>query len=222
MISDSETKHREREARSEMHERCERVGIPTYAIPLLAKPDETQALRYARRLLDCSDLQLLVLAGPPGVGKTIAGAWWASLPVTRRQWNPMAWTIEGKGAWAESVGSSRFESAIELVRHGTYGEGVEFWDDLKTVDRLVLDDLGTEPLDGKGYALANFSDVLTQRHAWKRQTLITTNLPQDAFSARYLASDGGRLRDRFREGGLFFEVTGSSLRKRLTLEGGAP
>jgi DNA replication protein DnaC len=202
-------------ARLAVEERRRRLGLPSFTHRHLEKPDDTEAVRIVRRLREVPELLWLILAGPPGVGKSIAGAVWLDGRETRRKFAPDTWSDDGQGVWTEIDLSSRFIAAMELPRHGLYGEDGKFWDGLKDVDRLVIDDLGTEPLDGKGYALANLGDLLSQRHAWQRKTLITTNLSLEAFRERYLAHDGGRLYDRLREAGLFYECSGASMRRPL-------
>jgi DNA replication protein DnaC len=204
------------EAESRAEARRVKIGIPRFTWKILdAKPENTEPMRLVRRLYNEDELRILILAGPPGTGKTVAAAAYLDKPQTRRVWNSMRYDDSGAGAFDWVPMSERFVSASELPRHGIYGDDAEFWDDLKSVDRLVIDDLGTEPLDSKGFTLGNLADVVSTRHAELRKTAITTNLSLDAFRERYLAHDGGRLHDRLREAGVFYECAGASMRRPL-------
>lgn len=129
---------------------------------------------------------LLVLAGIPGAGKTLAAC------------EPLAET-EGMYLRASALSDRRFD-----LRDAEYAR------------LLVLDDLGVEFLDDKGWALARLAEVIEVRHARKFRTIITTNLrrrkkePSDPpqWAERY----GARLDSRMDEGGLFVSVAGESLR----------
>lgn len=164
-------------------------GIPRRIWHLIDNPaalDDTAALEAVRAFLS-SGKTFLVLAGGVGPGKTVAGA------------------------WASEQRGGLFVKAIDLVRTGTYDE--ERWDELRGARLLTIDDLGTEPRDEKGWAAANFEALIDHRYDWIRPTILTTNLPFDAFRTRYLTADGGRLNDRFREVGEFVELTDASRRK---------
>lgn len=193
----AEARQREAEARMLADERDRRrnhAGIPRRFRTILdGELEHTEALRVARGFLADPGAWLLVLAGPPGVGKTVAAAWFLDEP-------------------SATNGGRRFLPALEVARRGIYGEDATFWNEARGAGRLVIDDLGTEPLDAKGYAFANLAALLAHRHANEAKTLITSNLTLDAFRARYLAEDGGRLADRFREGGTFYELRGESRR----------
>ena len=105
----------------------------------------------------------------------------------------------------------RFVKALDLVRAGTYDDA--FWTRLKATPFLVVDDLGTEPLDDKGWALANIAALIDARYDSTAKTVITTNLDAGQFKARYGASDGGRLVDRLRESAEFVQFDGASMRQ---------
>lgn len=127
----------------------------------------------------------LVLAGPVGIGKTVAAC----------------------KVLVDRVG--RYVGAPALtVLDGPF-------DDAVTAGLLVLDDLGLEHLGDSGWALARIVELLSARHASKRLTIVSTNLmrrrsmagqpPQ--FSERY----GARVDDRLNDG-LFIGLRGPSLR----------
>ena len=180
---EAERKRQERDRRRESH------GIPKRLWRLIDDPsalDDSEALEAARAFL-ASGRTFLVLAGGVGPGKTVAGAWAA----------------EQRGGI--------FVKAIDLVRVGTYDE--ERWDELRSARLLTIDDMGTEPRDEKGWAAANFESLIDHRYDWERPTVLTTNLPFDAFRARYLTTDGGRLMDRLKECGEFVEITEGSRRR---------
>jgi DNA replication protein DnaC len=168
--------------------RREGAGIPRRLWRLLDGTEpllDTEAMAAVRAFLG-SGKTFLVLAGGVGPGKTVAAAW----AVEQRR--------------------GRMVKAIDLTRLGTYDE--ERWDELRSCPLLAIDDLGTEPRDEKGWAAANFEALLDHRYDWQAPTVLTTNLPFDAFKARYLTADGGRLRDRFMECGEFVEISEGSRR----------
>ena len=80
------------------------------------------------------------------------------------------------------------------------------------VPHLVIDDLGVEYLDAKGYTQKRFDEILDERYSNFRKTLITTNLNARDFRDRY----GTRIFDRIREGlssgGAFVEIGEKSYR----------
>lgn len=182
-----EVRVRAQSARRERLDRLQRRGVPKRLWDSLLEPKETDALRVAREWASKRSPLFLVLAGGIGVGKTFAAA----------------------AAVAESDGG-RFVKAIEIARAGQFNE--EFWDKVHYAGLLAIDDLGTEPLDEKGWALAGLHALFDRRYDDARPTVITTNLPLDAFMARY-GTDGGRLRDRLRECGRWVNLAGESMRR---------
>jgi DNA replication protein DnaC len=176
--------------------------MPTRVIDLIESGlQDTDPILAARSFLS-SPRSLLVMAGGTGNGKTVAAC--AALAHYLR--------VDDDGysmPTAERVG--RFVKAMEIVRIGTFNEG--FWRSLERSPLLVVDDVGTEPLDDKGWALANFAALIDSRYDSKAKTILTTNLTVDGFKARYAATDGGRLVDRLREAGAFLTFGGESMRR---------
>lgn len=168
--------------------KLERSQIPERFHPFLHQHDWTAGVEKAMAFVEAKDRHLLVLAGGEGCGKTVA----ASIALMR---------CPGRGL---------FVTAHQVVRAGLYSE--EFWESLKVPGILVIDELGTEPLDAKGWGTSNLAAVLSDRHAALRKTICTSNLGHTEFFARY-GDDGGRLVGRFREAGVYEELTGASLRK---------
>ena len=165
-------------------------GIPERLWPMLhdGAPDETvgplapkpsPALEAVGRFTSPSERRLvLVLAGPVDSGKTTAAAWAA--------------------AWAHG----RLVKAIDLLRAGLYPDDHGFWPRLYAEHLLVVDDLGTEPLDAKGFGLAAISDLIDRRYDGARKTILTTNLPGAAFRSRF----GERLWRRLVEVGMWIDL----------------
>lgn len=187
------------------------AALPARVASVFDKPlQPTPSVEAAREFRQQRRYGTLILGGPPGVGKSVAAAEvmhyhgaqnvyrdgkYVAVPV------PMFY-----GCWVH---------ARDLARAGTYGEEArDFWEELETEPLLVVDDLGTRKLDQQGYALSNLGDLLCARHDGALRTVITTNLPLDDFRGKFLGSDGGRLLDRFREGGNYHWALGPSLRSR--------
>jgi len=77
---------------------------------------------------------------------------------------------------------------------------------LADVPALILDDFGQERFS------QDTEYLLELRHARVMPTVITTNLTLDAVKRAY----GERLVDRFREWAIFYELKGTSLRRKET------
>jgi DNA replication protein DnaC len=165
-----------------------------------------------RFLRECGPWVFLILGGPPGVGKTAAACWLLDAPWTGLQDDPFG----GKSVTVTREASGRFVTAEELAKASTFN--AEFWSECRDASRLVIDDVGVESLDAKGWALGNLTSLLYHRHAHQLPTVITLNLTKQAFIDRYASHDGGRLRDRLNESARFVALTGPSLRRPLTLE----
>lgn len=172
-----------------------------------------EALRWVSRFLanDPPGWLFLLLAGEPGLGKTVAASWYADAPWIGTE---LGWKGEPRTVTREV--NARFVTATELARQSAFD--AEWWGALRDAARLVIDDLGVERLDDKGWALSNLVDLLLHRHAHQLPTVITMNIGQQTFEARYAAHDGGRLRDRLAQSAWFVVLKGPSLRRPLLLE----
>ena len=172
------------------------------AIVLAGGLQETPALAAVHGASD-----LLVLAGGVGCGKTVAA-------VERCRefiFKPAHWNTYDADKYETEP---RFKAdlpvwttASELARVDHYSE--------PTVRRymdaplLVVDDLGAEFSDGKGFFTALLDEVIDARYASKRATIFTTNADSTTFTARY----GQRIIDRLREAGRFINCGNVSLRR---------
>lgn len=165
-------------------EDLKRRGIPSKdRARVIDGLDDTPALVAARAFSEVGDKHILVLAGPAGVGKSVAAAWLVSTFLR-----------------------SLFIDQSRLVRRSRYSEGDMA--PLEDATLLAIDDLGSEYVDGKGSFLATVDGLLNARYAEERPTVITTNLGAARFASRY----GERIADRIREVGRFVELRGPSLR----------
>lgn len=195
--------NRRQEWRNEVRRRAlAATGIPIRVLALLdAGLIDTPPALSARSFLSARS-SILFLAGGKGCGKTVAACHALASFIH----------ISDDGydlPTATNVG--RFVKAMDLIRAGTFDEG--FWRSLQRTPFLVVDDLGTEPLDDKGWGLANVAALIDGRYDAMAKTIITTNLDLAAFKARYGATDGGRLIDRLRESGEFVQFDGESMRR---------
>jgi hypothetical protein len=162
--------------------------IPRRLWPLLGAPDETPAMRAVRSFLAPEDDRvLLVLAGAVGTGKTVA----------------CGVALDGH--------PGLFVKAFELTQAGAFDAA--FWDALRRTPLLVVDDLGTEPRDEKGWAAACLLALVDHRYDWLLKTIFTTNLDDSRFKATYCRGAGARTLDRLREAGAFVAVPGGSRRR---------
>lgn len=159
-------------------------GIPRRVWPYILgdkTPMETPALAAVRQFVEKKEEYLLVLAGPVGTGKTVAAA--VATP------RPMV-----------------FVRAAALARMDWYDQAAI--DALQDAHHLVIDDLGTEYLDAKGFLAAMVGDLLNVRYDEQRLTIMTTNATVEEWVDRY----GERTEDRLIEAGKLFEIKGESMR----------
>jgi DNA replication protein DnaC len=184
----AEARQREEAARLDRENRIhelKRRGVPSKdRARIVDGLDDTPALAAARAFSDSGDKHLLVLAGPAGVGKSVAAAWLV----------------------ATHARSAIFIDQSRLVRKSRYADSDMA--PLEDVSLLAIDDLGSEYLDERGSFLTSIDGLINARYSEERPTVITTNLSSARFMMRY----GERISDRIREVGRFIEFRGPSLR----------
>jgi hypothetical protein len=113
----------------------------------------TPALEHARAFLAQRERPVLVLLGGTGTGKTTAAAWVAR---------------EAGGARPGML------PATTMERRGRYDGDYSAWVDDRTM--VALDDLGVEPIDGKGYFAALVDELVDAAYRNRRRLVITTNI----------------------------------------------
>lgn len=194
-----------------------KIGIPRRQreeISAAGFDERRPAVQEARRFFSRDDRRpFLVMVGAVGVGKSDAAAdalmavgaaaRWVTVLVDGQPQQVQVGTAPPTAGWVH---------AFELVKASTF-DG-DFWAKVQRPELLVIDDLGTMPLDSKGYAVANLSNLLCYREAQDAKTLVTANLTWEEFEADYLTGPGERVRDRMKRiEGMFYQVTGQSLRR---------
>lgn len=113
------------------------------------------------------DEVLLVLAGPPGCGKTLAAAW------------ALAWK---DGQFLDAPALAWIHTDMEALA------------DLRGL--LILDDTGQEPDGPSGWAADRLAGLLVRRHLRLAPTIVTTNLKRADFARRYGPRLDDRLNER--------------------------
>jgi hypothetical protein len=146
---------------------------------------------------------ILVLSGSAGTGKTLAAVAGVHAYVS----DPSMWTPGNKNV-PKFVGTMPvWISAGQLARVDHFKQ--QDVDHVAKAEFLVIDDLGAEFQDAKGFFGSLLDEVIDSRYSSMRPTVITTNLDTDGFKSRY----GVRIVDRIREAGLFVKCGATSLRK---------
>ena len=194
MIVDRDELERQAEAehRARVRRRVARdAGCPHRAAELVLAGSlrETDARTFLAE--PAGGRPLTLLAGPPGVGKTIAAVEWLLLHLP-----------------AHGSGDPLFVTAFELTRWPRYDD-----EQMRRLDHaaaVVVDDLGREYADAKGFFAALLEELVDLRYQSGCPLLVTTNLTAATLWERV----GERVRDRWREAGRVFEIRGESLRGR--------
>lgn len=162
-----------------------RRGVPERTARAALTAIDTDATTQARGADD-----LLVLAGIPGVGKSVAALLWL---VDRAKGKPecLRWVQSG-----------------DLARGYAYDQ--EAFEAIANVYALVIDDLGVEYLDERGRYLCTLEELLSRRFARMKKTILTTNIVDPAvFADRYKE----RITSRIHEAGAYVVCTGDDLRR---------
>lgn len=150
-------------------------------------PEPCPALTAVRAFMANPRQVLLVLSGGVGVYKT------------------------GSACWALTFKPGRFVPCDELGRlaGSREGEDVNQWRATRGTPLLVVDDLGGEYVDDKGWMVRVVNGLIDYRYSNRLKTIVTTNLDAKTFKATY----GDRVFDRVREAGQFVNIGGKSMRR---------
>jgi DNA replication protein DnaC len=144
------------------------------SVELIPESIRPLVLGYCRDLDSRMDLgQGLLLQGPNGVGKTSA-ACFVAMEARRRGATVLFLTAEG----LRSSGLDRVE----------FRPGQSMHDRARTVDMLVLDDLGKEYSSTAGHIERVLEQLIRDRSAAVRTTILTTNMKSDQLQKRYKPS----------------------------------
>lgn len=171
-------------AEKRRHELLRARGIQEVHWPHLDAPEPSQSMAELESWLACPPEQkgaLLVLSGTFRAGKSFA----ASVAVHRL--------------------GGLVVQARDLSQASNFDE--DYWAELRSAAALAIDDLGMEPRDEAGWFDQKFFALMDGRLANRRRTVITCNVPADAFMARYASGELERLRGRFEAWGRFRNIT---------------
>lgn len=191
---------RKREAASDLRQAqrhaLRAMDLPLDALDLVQRGSASQTLALAA-LEEPADI--LVLAGGVGAGKTVAAvAWLARWVMDAGNWQ--------QGDACQLLGRGLFLTAPALQRGPRFD--AKWLGHIERASRLVIDDLGAEYADERGSFVSLLDELINDRYARRRPTLITTNCDASVFKSRY----GARIADRIRERGRFESVGAKSLR----------
>lgn len=146
----------------------------------------------ATRATETHAVGCLLLLGDPGTGKSAAAARW----ILSEGMAPRSWGGSGEGddfAWVYKGGPLLWKTARSLARVRQYEEAE--MEILFRPARLVIDDIGMEYLDAKGFLVSLIDEIVHERHRRELPTVMTANLSPKDFLERY----GRRVVDRIAE-----------------------
>jgi len=190
----------EQEREDALAKSLEGQGIPRRIIQTLNAPlKSTRAVRQVRKIfLAPKEAWVLVLSGDKGCGKSVAAGLYLKLRAERALDNQ-----------EQPPESSVWYSAVRMARMSSYNGD---FDKMLRTHLMVIDDLGVEYLDNKGYFEQRFDELMNDRYENFGRTIITTNLNAQDFKERYSDRVTSRMREGFRVGGGFIEIPEESLR----------
>lgn len=186
----------------DMRRKLQGLGAPYEAVKVQEALRDTPALEAARKFNQDPRAAFLLMVGDRGLGKTAA-----AVHVLAEFCRKFPWNSQASGAL--QLEPAMFCPASRLTRISNFGHAdQDLLERLNRAAMVVVDDVGDEATEiGK----TTLVDLLINRHAKKRRTVITSNLRGEAFKKRY----GEALADRIRSSGYVREFTGKSMRPRL-------
>lgn len=184
-------------------------GVPEAVLEALRGPQrDTPAMQGVQRWL-ASDKPICILTGGVGAGKTVAAA--TVLRQATRWAETLAHPLSDEPVRFPVYDARRglFITAAQLRVASRYVEGREasLLDRAATVAWLVLDEL--RPADLAGAGLQRLEEVLGERYAMQRRTVITTNSAQEVLAGEL----SERLKSRFAEGAMVIDAGDLDLRR---------
>ena len=154
-------------------------------------PNETTAMKAIKQFLkEDKEAWCLVLSGPKGCGKSTAAAYYL--------WDNTSFQVNCPPR------IQRWWTAAKVARVSSYNTELE---NLMKTPVLVIDDLGVEYLDKNGHFNHRLDELIDARYSNFRKTIITTNLNKADFKDRYGLRITDRIREGFKHGGAYFEIT---------------
>jgi len=171
-------------------------SIEKRGIPNGVKEPYARVKKYADNLKEnAKEGRGLILKGPVGTMKTTL-----AIAVLDK------WIFEHQLSGLFITMSSLLDQIFTLKAHGSK-EWADFEEKLKTVNILVMDDLGRE--HHEGWVLTKLDAIINERYMRQKPIIATTNLSVNELRNRYAE----HIMDRLRETSEVVNFTGKSLRK---------
>ncbi len=150
-------------------------------------------LRFAKRF--SKEYKNLLIMGKTGLGKTFLC-------------NSIARKVLDEGFTVIYISAGRLFKTLqdEQFNRNEEEETETFYDDILTVDLLIIDDLGTE--FSTTLVNAQFFNIINERMSNKRPLVISTNLTPDRIKEQYSDRVLSRMTDEFE----FLTLTGDDIR----------
>lgn len=182
---------RNEETELETRKRMVTFGVPVKDVEAIAVKglEDSIAMQHAREF-EGAKQYILILSGPAGSGKTTAAA----------NWLVRAGPILAAAKFGLKLHPPMFITATRLFRASRYD--TDLMDTIEKARKLVVDDIGTEYSDQKGFVTSFVDGLFNSRYEHLLPTVFTTNLRVDDFKARY----GERVARRIRRVGKFVSI----------------
>lgn len=180
---------------------CTTVGMPLRALEAVERLKPTEALAALEANAKELEAGMVLLAGPPGTGKSVA--------CVKVAHDVMAAAMRANPNRVAQMPDrvAIFVRAVTLARCSAYGpEAARELRRYYDTRLLVIDDLGAETKSPIWEML--LFEILDTRHGDMKPTLLTSNVGAKDFAERY----GTRLIERIREGGAAAYLNGESMR----------